>query len=71
MKANHERLKKILEEIEHKMDSEKNKNKKDLQSLMPTLDDMLKNLIYKLSLLNVNNANENADVMEESLKKLS
>jgi hypothetical protein len=71
MRANHERLKKIREEIEHKMDSEKNKYKKELQSLMPTLEDMLKVLVHKLSTLNVNNSAGDAEAMEESLRKLS
>ena len=68
VKNNKEKLRKLLEDIETRMDSEIKRGKKELESLMPQLETELSNLKMEMKALNVNNEEHDPKTIIDDLK---
>lgn len=68
VRNNKEKLRKLLEDIETRMDQEIKRGKKELESLMPQLETELSNLKMEMKALNVNNEDHNPQAIIDDLK---
>ena len=70
MKNSIEEVKKLLEDIEGKMDGDRNRSKKDLKALMPALEQNLKELKAEVEEFDLNNEEHDPVDIQEILDKI-